>query len=351
MKLTKEGAEKLRTQGYLEIGGRKVDGNGFPIGGFKGMANLDPDGDGKVEISTADLRRKADGSMGPSQTGTIDINKFAKDQGYKLNMGDAVELNPKITKGNIPKMDAFMSGDSITFQTTFNGPDPSAMARATAGRAMMFAMNEARNFGTAPMRENERMKNEKSMMERWSEDGPEDDSLPFGPGYAMMTHLFNRSGIKEKAKGKKKQMLTKGTNIFTDAMESVKTAMQMVGLYSETNVGGLPFDLQDAMKAYFGDKQVDDIMKSQFIHDIQDGVTKIDPKKVRKFVNKDGSLTWEILNDDKTVMNRFTYGKYNGTNIFAQGGYNAFAEMLKKAMKELGPDVAGEFDAMRDYYK
>ena len=211
-------------------------------------------------------------------------------------------------------------------------------------------MHQVSGNGTATMYKQQKEKGQRSLTDmqiNGSGDDPE-DNLPIGPGYAMMTHLFKRSGGKGAIQAAKKDKLLNGANIITNAMDGVKTALQMIGCYSETNSGGLPIDLKDAMKVYFGKKEPSDVEKSQFNHDLQDGAHKVDKKKVRKFVNQDGSLTWEIMNDDKTVMSRFTYGDYNGAKIFAQGGYNKFAELLDKAKKELGPDNRAEFDAIRN---
>ncbi len=217
-----------------------------------------------------------------------------------------------------------------------------------ARNVAQYAMNSASLNGTAKMHKEKKSKQERSLIDRQLNGDDDEDDLPIGPGYAMMTHLFQRAGGKEKIEETKKEKLLNGANIVTNAMDGVKTALQMIGVYSETNTGGLPLDLKDAMKVYFGKKDPNDVEKTQFTHDLQDGVNKIDKKKVRRFVNHDGSLTWEILNDDKSVMSRFTYGDYNGAKIFAQGGYNKFAELLNTAKKQLGPDKRGEFDAIRN---
>jgi hypothetical protein len=112
----------------------------------------------------------------------------------------------------------------------------------------------------------------------------------------------------------------------------------------------MPIEINDAQKIWFGDKEVSKQEQSVFRSTLETGDSKLDPKKVRKFVNHDGSLTWEVLNDDKTVMNRFTMGEYAGTKIFSQGGYKNFAEMLKEAKGKLGKDTGGEFDAIRSAY-
>lgn len=223
-----------------------------------------------------------------------------------------------------------------------------------SGQARGIAQSALRHCGANGMAKLHKEKKDSmgvSLTQRQLDGDPEpEDDLPIGPGYGMMTHLFNHAGGKDKIKEAKKDKLLNGANIVTNAMDGVKTALQMIGMHSETNTGGLPMDIKDAMKVYYGKKEPSDVERSQFQHDLTDGASKMDKKKVRRFVNQDGSLTWEILNDDKSVMSRFTYGDYNGAKIFAQGGYNKFAELLTKAKKELGPDNRGEFDAIRNNF-
>jgi hypothetical protein len=201
------------------------------------------------------------------------------------------------------------------------------------------------------MHEKARQKQAVSAMDKSQSDDKDDDELPIGPGFSYMTHLFKRSGAKEKIEKKNKEDVLNGANVFTNSMAAIKTAMQMIGVYSDQNSGGLPFKLEDAYKIYHGDNKLEDHVKSQFHADIQSGINKMDPKKIRRFVNQDGSLTWEVLNDDKTVQSRFTMGEYNGANIFAQGGYSAFSQLLKQAKSQLGRDNKAEFDAIRGSYK
>jgi hypothetical protein len=179
----------------------------------------------------------------------------------------------------------------------------------------------------------------------------DDDDLPTGPGNAYVTHLFKRQQVGEKLKAKAKEAVTGGANVFTEQMEALKLAVKTMGIASERNPGGMPIDIKEAKKIWFGkDGEIDPIAESEWRNSVELGDNKLDPKRVRKFVNHDGSLTWEILNEDKTVMSRFTMGDYAGTKIFAQGGYNKFAEVLKKARQQLGQDTGGEFDAIRSMF-
>lgn len=175
--------------------------------------------------------------------------------------------------------------------------------------------------------------------------------LPLGPGYNMMTHLFQRQGLTEKINAQSEGGGPSGEpKIFTDQPEAVKGALVMMGIYGEKNPGGLPIDISEAKKIFFGDSEISKVKEAEWRQTIEIGDSKIDPKRIRKFVNYDGSLTWEILNQDKTVMSRFTLGDYNGTKVFAQGGYKTFAELLKQAKQKIGPNIQGRFDAIRGMF-
>ena len=172
-----------------------------------------------------------------------------------------------------------------------------------------------------------------------------DDGLPKGPGFAYLNHIFKRGNrVKEE---KKKKSGTNEFNIYSDQPEAVKTAIQAMGIYSDKNPGGMPIDIRAARKLWFGEEAVDGHKEAQWRTLIEMGDSAIDPKRIRKFANYDGSLTWEILNQDKTVMSRFTMGEYAGTQIFTQGGYSKFAEMLNKFQAEKGQDPGSEFDSVR----
>lgn len=183
-------------------------------------------------------------------------------------------------------------------------------------------------------------------------NGPKDDGLPNGPGFAYVTHLFKRlsKAKMDKERGSDKRPSKEETSIYSEHLEAVKTAIQQMGVYSDRNPGGLPIDLKEARKLWFGDKDVDQVKEAEWRSLVEMGDRKLDTKRIRKFVNYDGSLTWEILNEDKTVMSRFTMGNYAGTTIFSQGGYSKFAEVLKKVKEKKGPDRQGEFDSIRGMF-
>lgn len=180
-----------------------------------------------------------------------------------------------------------------------------------------------------------------------------DDGLPVGPGFAYATHLFRNIAQKRKREEHESRGKDRGkeqTSIYTDQIEALKTALSAMGIYSEKNPGGIPIDVKEAKKAWFGDKDVDPIQEAEWRSLVEMGDRKIDSKRMRKFVNYDGSLTWELLNEDKTVMSRFTVGEYAGMKIFAQGGYSKFAELLKQVKQQKGPDHQGVFESIRGMF-
>ncbi len=176
------------------------------------------------------------------------------------------------------------------------------------------------------------------------------DELPLGPGQTYLSHLFQKHKLPEKIRDQQKKKVKENGNIFTDQQEALRLALKIVGCYSERNPGGMPIEPQEAKQFWFQGNEADELDEADFMSTIE-GDNKIDPKRVRKFTNYDGSLTYEVLNEDKTVMNRFTMGKFKGTTIFSQGGYKKFAELFKKARAKLGKDDGGEFDAIRSSFR
>ncbi len=266
-------------------------------------------------------------------------------EGKDLSVGETVEINPQITKGNVPQMSATLQGNNVNF--TVSGQ---------FGKGAIDFQNESssymKGFGIAALGKKQEDAKLKSFSQSFfNESGlSEQDKLPINPGKAYGTHLFRRQNGEAKLKEASMKAMTKGSKVFTDHMEAMKVALQNMGIASDYNPGGMPIDIQDAKKIWFGDSEVDPIEETTWKSHITQGNKGVDPKKVRKFSNPDGSLTWEILNDDKTVMSRFTMGEYAGQKLFAQGGTNAFSEILKKAKEKIGPDIAGQFDSIRTMF-
>lgn len=224
----------------------------------------------------------------------------------------------------------------------------------SADKAIQGAMELSNGFGVAPLvKEREDKKKGSKTFKALNPDKPDElDKLPLDEGFVYMTHLFNINNKKKKEaeKGKGYKGLPDAF-IFTDQPEAVKTAIEIMGIQTDKNPGGVPIDFNHAMKVYFGDDdKIDDVALAEWKTKVEQGDSTIDPKRVRKFTNYDGSITWEILNADKTVANRFTIGNYKGTKVFAQGGYQGFLDLMKKARKELG-DSTDEFDWLRNVGK
>jgi hypothetical protein len=214
------------------------------------------------------------------------------------------------------------------------------------------SLNRSSNNGTVGLQNAARHAAQQSMVSR-ALNGPEiasDEDLPVGPGFAYMNHLFKSHNADKIIKDQQHQNFTKGLNVLTNATDGVRTALRMLGVAGETNTDGLPIDMTDVFKLFGGDRKMDDLEKTNLVRELQDGSTKIDKKKIRKFVNQDGSITWEILNDDKTIMSRFTMGEYNGKKLFAQGGYKNFSDLLRQTKSKLGDDHKGEFESIRSSY-
>lgn len=208
-------------------------------------------------------------------------------------------------------------------------------------------LDSVSGFGMESSMKQQAARNSQSSMSRMVDGGPdENEELPVGPGFSYMTHLFKHHNSGKKIAETVKQELTKGTNIFTDASEALKMAIKVMGVMNDKNPGGLPIEINEAQKLWFGDKDVDDIEKTQWRTTIEMANPDYDPKKIRKFTNYDGSMTWEVLNNDKTVMSRFTLGEYNGTKVFSQGGYKKFVSLLDELKKKM-PDGAQGFDQMQ----
>lgn len=213
-----------------------------------------------------------------------------------------------------------------------------------------FQMNQG-NVGTRPLLNALHQDNNRSAMERLMGGSLlSSDGHPDGPGFAYFNHLYRRMGGNEKIKGQKKEEMMKGSNIYTEATEALKVAIKALGVASTFNPAGLPVDIRDAQKIWFGDEDVGEDKINQWRTSTELGDAAIDPKKVRKFTNYDGSMTWEILNDDKTVSSRFTLGEFANTKIFSQGGYNKFTELLEKVKQQVGYDSDTGFDATRKKY-
>lgn len=230
-------------------------------------------------------------------------------------------------------------------------PQPQQNFGQDAVAVMQRFVYNQQGVGTTPNVAKKFKDADRSMIERQMNGEAGGDDLPQGPGYTYFNHLFNRAGGKVKDQENKKKKMTRGSNIYTEAQEALKVAIKAMGVATSMNPTGLPIDIGDAQSIWYGEDDVDENEKMQWRTSVEMGDARIDPKKVRKFTNYDGSMTWEILNDDKTVSSRFTLGEYAGTKIFSQGGYNKFVELMKKVKEQVGYDDSTGFDAVRGSYR
>lgn len=205
-----------------------------------------------------------------------------------------------------------------------------ALMAASADQGIGQMLRSLQGHGSLSMYAQQARKKARSVSERML-GGEEPKEPPIFPGGVYIAHLAKRINAIKKDKARKKEPgVEDQPNIYCDHMGALKAAIQAMGIYSDKNPGGLPVDIKDARKVWFGSKAPEKYEEAEWRSLVEMGDTNLDMKKVRKFVNYDGSATWEVLNEDKTVASRFTLGEYKGTKVFTQGGYNKFAEVLKK---------------------
>ncbi len=277
------------------------------------------------------------------KTGNFDPQKFAQEQGKPGYTDENGVVRPGYAP-NDPRLQPVQGEQVASNQGITQG------FFDNANKFVLDHLVNLNNVGTASYVKPKIAQAGRSRMDMFSNGVKADDNeLPVGPGNTYLTHLFQHHQVGSKMKKQQEKNKPK-SNIYTDQQEALRTALSIVGCYSDRNQGGMPIEVNDATKIFFGDKEPTEQDQAMFRSSIETGDNKLDPKKVRKFVNHDGSLTWEVLNDDKTVMSRFTMGEYAGTKIFAQGGYKSFAELLKEAKEKIGPDSGGEFDSIRSAF-
>jgi hypothetical protein len=125
--------------------------------------------------------------------------------------------------------------------------------------------------------------------------------------------------------------------VVTKSPEALRQALMSIGVASGRNPTGLSVDLDTARQVMIGKRldQVGEVEEAEFRATMEQGDERLDKKKVRQFVNFDGSVTYEIMNDDKSIMSRFTIGEFKGQKVFVQGGYAAYAQILKDLLPRL----------------
>lgn len=181
-------------------------------------------------------------------------------------------------------------------------------------------------------------------------------SLTKPRGTVMAQFLYNRS-VRGPAPRTSREAVAMAdaqemkNSIVTTAPEALRQALNIIGVASERNPTGLSVSLSTARQVIVGKNQEDipGTEEAEFRAAMERGDDRIDKKKIRQFVNYDGSITYEVLNDDKSIMSRFTLGEYKGQKVFVQGGYSAYAQTLRKLAPQLAASQAksSEFDEIR----
>lgn len=184
----------------------------------------------------------------------------------------------------------------------------------------------------------------------WDHDHPR---RTYGNGTKMLEYLYwKRFAPKQKEEGDPVQELP----LYTAHPEALKQALAILGVQSERNPMGLALDMDMAREVWFGAekaKDLSDVDEAEFRAQMEQGDPAIDRKRIRQFINYDGSATFEVLNPDKSVMARFTMGTHKDQKVFVTGGYDAYAQQLKKLAEQktiATQSVADQFEQIRKMY-
>jgi hypothetical protein len=176
----------------------------------------------------------------------------------------------------------------------------------------------------------------------------------YGKGTKMLEYLY------WKRYGQPSQPINEDPSqplpVVTQHPEALKQAMVILGLQSEKNPLGLDLDMETAKEIWFGADKVNNLSEvdeAEFRSQMEAGDSNIDRKRIRQFVNYDGSTTYEVLNPDKSVMARFTMGVYKNQRVFVTGNYEAYAAQLKALASQKAAQsksVAEQFEEIRKTY-
>lgn len=178
---------------------------------------------------------------------------------------------------------------------------------------------------------------------------------PQGPGTRVLTNLIlNRKFGAKKGMTGDQAPQQQEAQLSTSSQGALKLALSVLGVSSDKNKLGMNLPIGMARSVWFGPgAKVTNTDEAQFRAIMDGGDKSVDEKRVRQFVNFDGSTTWEVLNPDKTVMSRFTLGEFNGKKVFVQGGYSSYADQLKKIVSQGGSAMKANtsFDKMQEALK
>lgn len=176
--------------------------------------------------------------------------------------------------------------------------------------------------------------------------------MPSGPGTTML-NLLTLGHMEKTAADRLGPKVANPTlqDVFTRHKDALKLAIQTLGVAGPNNPMGLDVDMGTAREVWFGSKdaKVSSQDEAAFNAIAQRGDQKLDKKLLQQYVNYDGSTTYEVLNPDKSVKSRFTFGSNEGKKIFVQGGYNEYASELGnfKTMFSQNDELAAKFEATR----
>lgn len=183
---------------------------------------------------------------------------------------------------------------------------------------------------------------------------------PAGPQKTPSTHLTQPYGLTMAmfldARSRRPPPGRPGTNevpkgsIITNQPEALRQALNYLGVASGRNPNGLTIDISTARQVIFGKGDIDEVEEAEFRARMEAGDIQIDKKKIRQFVNYDGSVTYEILNNDKSILSRFTIGEFKGQKLFVQGGYSVYAQSMRAVIEKMSSIQVrdSEFDKVRE---
>lgn len=159
-----------------------------------------------------------------------------------------------------------------------------------------------------------------------------------GKGVTMMQLLMHNKAAGNPVPGMRNvanpNQLPQEDKIHSSHPEALKKAMTLLGLQSESNKHGIPISIDNARKMFHGDNKLSDVEESEFRAMMLNGDNAFDRKKMRLMTNYDGSTTYELLNGDKTVMSKFTFGSFQDGKVFSQGGYDEYAQQLRLMLED-----------------
>lgn len=183
---------------------------------------------------------------------------------------------------------------------------------------------------------------------------PKDVKAPQGYGLKMLNYLMFRN-LATPPSQEPGEKSPDQKPVYTEYPEALKNALTVLGVTSERNPLGLSLDIDSARTLWFPEgSEISGTDEAEFRAIMEGGDQAVDRKRIRQFVNYDGSTTWEILNPDKTTMSRFTLGDHKGKKIFVQGGYDAYAKELRKladkSSKNATSGGSADFDKLRQMF-